>query len=103
MYTYIWEYHVGEEQVPEFLRHYGPNGTWVALFQRAEGYLGTALCRDRDRRDRFVTIDTWRSAAAHEAFRQAFAAEFDEIDRHCETLTERERFLGSFDYIDPAS
>lgn len=103
MYTYIWEYRVGKAHVPEFVRHYGPDGTWVALFKRAEGYVGTVLFRDRDRPDRFVTIDTWRSAAAHEAFRRAFATEFDDLDRHCETLTERERFLGSFDYVDPAS
>jgi hypothetical protein len=30
-YTYLWEFLVELERIGEFERHYGPQGTWVAL------------------------------------------------------------------------
>ncbi len=103
MYTYVWEYEVSADRQPAFLEHYGPTGAWTSLFRRANGYIGTVLCRDRERPTRFMTIDTWRSADAHAAFRTLFAQEYAELDRRCAPLTDDERFLGSFDQIDPES
>jgi hypothetical protein len=44
-----------------------------------------------------VTIDRWESAAAFEAFKTRFAAEYDAIDRSCESLTRRETLIGRFE------
>ncbi len=98
-YSYIWEYRVKEGCAEEFERHYGPEGTWVQLFRRASGYLGTSLYKDVDAPDRYVTIDRWESAAAFHAFRKQFAAEFKELDDRCESFTVSETPLGSFDSV----
>lgn len=96
MLVYLWEYRVLPENQAEFEREYGPNGGWVALFSRAPGYLDTSLLRDRNRSDRFLTIDRWESAQAHSEFREAFSAEFEQLDARCEKLTESETLIGHF-------
>jgi heme-degrading monooxygenase HmoA len=96
-YTYLWEFVVQAEHVAEFQRHYGPNGSWVALFRQAPGYVDTLLLRDRTRPERFITIDRWQSADAHSSFRAAFAREYAELDARCAHLTLQETSLGAFD------
>ena len=80
-FSYVWEYEVRAESVPEFLRHYAPDGTWARLFRRASGYLGTDLYRDRRRSERYCTVDHWIDEAAYREFRRAFAAEFEALDQ----------------------
>jgi heme-degrading monooxygenase HmoA len=96
VYLYIWEYEVRPEGEERFRRHYGPDGTWVALFRRSPGHVGTQLLQDRQRPRRYVTIDTWDSAESHASFRRQFAAEFVALDRECEALTVRETLLGEY-------
>ncbi len=95
-YTYIWAYRVKPDSLDAFLEHYGPDGRWVELFRRAEGYLGTELLRDRAEANRYVTIDRWSSAEAFAKFRSKFASEFEQLDRYCESFTEQEREIGTF-------
>ena len=95
-YTYIWEYEVPPAHEVEFLAHYAPDGTWVTLFRRGAGHLGTELYRDRAKPERFVTIDHWRTEAAFQEFRAQFAVEFDALDRECARLTRHETSLGAF-------
>jgi heme-degrading monooxygenase HmoA len=95
-YTYIWEYEVPPSAETEFLAHYASEGTWVQLFRRADGHLGTELYRDRADPERFVTIDHWRTEAAFRQFRSNFAVEFEALDRRCAHLTRREAPLGEF-------
>ena len=97
MFSYIWEYRVRPECVDDFLAHYGPDGTWVALFRRATGYLSTQLLRDPSEPSRFLTIDSWETAADHAAFREQFEPEFVELDARCEALTVSETHLGDFE------
>lgn len=96
MYVYIWEYRVRPERHDEFLRHYGPGGTWARLFRRAPGYVGTDLLHDAADAARYVTVDRWENEAAFRAFRSRFAAEFDDLDRRCEALTAEETPLGRY-------
>lgn len=98
-YTYVWEYHVRPDRVPDFVREYGPEGAWVALFRQAPGYVSTDLYRDRDDPGRFLTVDTWESEQAHQAFRRRFADAFARLDAACEALTIRETPLGRFDRV----
>lgn len=95
-YTYIWAYRVKLDSLDAFLEHYAPDGRWVELFRRAEGYLGTELLRDRADANRYVTIDRWSSAKAFAEFRSTFASEFEQLDRHCESFTTEEREIGTF-------
>jgi len=96
MFVYLWEYEVAPRHQSVFEREYGPDGSWVALFSRAVGYVGTRLLRDRARPGRFVTIDRWESEDAHAAFRERFRSEFDELDARFEEITESESLIGRF-------
>ena len=96
-YVYIWCFEVPPENVAEFEQVYGADGEWVRLFRAAHGYRSTALLRDRERPGRYLTVDTWESAAAFESFRAANAAAFEALDRACETLTARELLVGRFE------
>lgn len=63
-YVYIWDFEVAPGCVPEFERIYGPEGEWVALFRKAEGYRSTRLLWDHERATRYLTIDEWDSSEA---------------------------------------
>ncbi len=95
-FVYIWEYRVQPSSEATFREFYGPDGAWVQLFRRAEGYIGTELYGDRSQRDRFVTVDQWESEEAFRSFRTRFAGEFEQLDEQCEALTESEMPLGNF-------
>jgi len=97
MYMYLWEYSVAPEHVDAFLAHYGPDGSWVRLFRKSDGYLGTSLLRDRDDGSRFVTIDRWASTEHHAAFLDRYGAAFASLDEACSDLTRFERLIGHFD------
>jgi heme-degrading monooxygenase HmoA len=100
VYVYVWEYQVHATAAAEFIRHYGADGTWVALFRQADGYLGTELLRDRDAPNRFMTIDRWRDEAAFASFRGQFAEPFEALDRRCAALTAMETPRGHFHVVD---
>jgi quinol monooxygenase YgiN len=93
-YVYIWEYTVLPERVVDFERAYGPDGAWVALFKRANGYIRTELYQDRHISNRYLTIDCWESKEAWQAFRTVLSAEFEAIDAQCEGFTLEEREIG---------
>jgi len=95
----VWEFEVAAEQVAEFEKHYGPEGTWVELFRRDRAFRGTSLLCDREKPTRYLTIDRWQDLEAYEAFRVQFAREYQEIDRRMERLTTGERRLGVFESI----
>ena len=95
-YTYMWEFIVEPAQLEEFQHYYGPDGSWVALFRKAPGYLDTRLLRDRTDARRFITIDRWMTVDAHRSFRSAFAREYAELDARCASFTARETSLGEF-------
>ena len=98
-YSYAWAYRVRPEKVEEFLQLYGPKGSWVELFRKAEGYLGTELYRDREDTLRYVTIDHWASEEAYNEFRSTFTEEYAAIDQLGEDLTESESSIGTFSGI----
>ena len=67
---------------------------WGLFFRKGQGYLGSEVLRDARR---FITIDRWTSREAYDAFRAAHLAEYQEIDRELERLTEYEHHIGSFE------
>ena len=96
----LWEFTVKASRQAEFESHYGPDGTWVRLFRKAPGYLGSELLHDRAETLRYVTIDHWASADDWYEFRKRFAADYELLDRDCEGLTTREAPLGEFAPLD---
>jgi quinol monooxygenase YgiN len=96
IFVYIWEYQVKADRLDEFMRVYGPQGEWVKLFQKGTGYISTDLHQDVSDPGRFLTVDSWRSAADRDRFRKEFADEFERLDRYCEQFTARETLVGEF-------
>jgi heme-degrading monooxygenase HmoA len=93
-FTTLWEFTVEPARQAEFESHYGPEGNWVALFRRAEGYLGSELLQDRANPLRYLTVDRWESLEAWRAFRSRFASDYEQLDRELEGLASREVALG---------
>jgi heme-degrading monooxygenase HmoA len=96
-YVTLWAFSVEPSKQAEFEARYGADGSWVQLFRRADGYLGTELLRDRADATRYLTVDRWQSAEAWRAFQARFAAEYARLDRECEALTTRESPLGEYE------
>jgi hypothetical protein len=99
MWQIVWEFRVPEEQRPHFERSYGPQGEWVELFSRSSEFLGTILLRDPVVAGRYLTIDTWSQADAFPRFEEKYEAEYQDLDRHCEPLTEYEIKIGAFETV----
>jgi len=95
----LWEFRVNPERVAQFEQFYGPDGEWAQLFRKGAGYRGTDLLRDCDDCLRYATIDKWESRALYQAFRDAYATQYAEIDAQCESFTVDERSMGSFETI----
>jgi heme-degrading monooxygenase HmoA len=93
----VWEFQVREDLVEEFQAAYGPEGSWVELFERAEGYLGSVLLRSDEAPHKFLTIDRWQDVASYESFRRKFAAEYESLDAACEVMTTSETRIGAFE------
>ena len=96
-YSYVWEFLVRPGSEAEFERHYGPGGSWARLFRESPGYIGTLLLKDRDVPGRYLTVDRWRSEAAHAAFRAEYSRQYEQLDMALAHLAPSERSLGSFD------
>jgi heme-degrading monooxygenase HmoA len=94
--TIVWEFRVRPGAVSDFESHYGPAGTWVSLFRRSKGYLGTALLRDDEDPTRYLTLDRWDDEASYLQFQHDHAAAYASLDAACAGLTTEERPLGHF-------
>jgi len=93
----IWTYRVKRERREEFEKRYASDGDWAKLFAKASGYRGTTLLRDVKEDGRFATVDRWESEEDLASFKEQFAAEYGELDRICEELTESEEHVGVFE------
>jgi len=96
MHVIVWEFVPKADCEAEFERIYGPGGKWAALFQRAQGFLGTELLRDENRPERYLTVDRWASEAAFRQFRVQFGEPYETLNHECEIMIEQERRIGSF-------
>lgn len=98
-YLLVWEFHVRSGCEDQFEIVYGPDGDWVQLFRKAEGFIRTELNHDLNNSRRYLTFDYWSSLQAYENFRQYYREQYTVIDQRCEGLTEREVALGSFEIV----
>jgi hypothetical protein len=92
----IWEFRVRRGKQREFERIYGPDGEWAQFFSAGKGYLGTELTCDQEVPLRYATLDFWTSQATYELFKKKHRAKYRQIDKKCESLTEREKLIGYF-------
>lgn len=96
MFVILWEYEVKPGSEERFQTAYGPNGSWVQLFQSDPRFRGTQLLPDPSRVLCYFTLDFWDSEAAYQDFLEAKRAAYEELDRSNEALTRRERHILSF-------
>jgi quinol monooxygenase YgiN len=101
-FTAVWEFQVKPEAISAFEEIYGPDGAWAQLFRQSPDYRGTELVRDLDRLGRYLTLDHWTSREALRRLKQDRHAEYAALDKKCESLTEREVFLGNFESLPAA-
>lgn len=92
-YVIVWRFAASGRA--EFERHYAPGGTWAAFFRRDPHYLRTELLRGEG--NDYLTLDYWTSRDAYLSFRAANRAEYEELDRRFEALTEREERIGEYE------
>lgn len=99
MLQIVWEYSVRRGQTEAFEQYYASRGEWANFFRQGAGYLGTTLLRDPDNVQHYATIDLWDSADDYLKFKESFADEYAERDRHCAQFTEDERLVGHFETL----
>jgi heme-degrading monooxygenase HmoA len=91
-----WQFRPALGREAEFVVAYGSDGAWASLFRKAEGYRGTTLAQDTSDPGRFLTLDSWDSEAAFEAFEREHAGDYSALDRQCEALCAQESLVGRF-------
>jgi heme-degrading monooxygenase HmoA len=94
----LWQFEVPAEQESRFLRAYGSEGDWAALFATAPGFIRTELWRDGD--GIYLTADHWLSFADFERFQAVEGEAYRRLDAELEGLALAETFLGAFDLVD---
>jgi heme-degrading monooxygenase HmoA len=102
MFVILWEFEVKQGSEERFEKAYGPDGTWVQLFQRDPHFRGTQLQRDPARPHYYFTIDLWDSETAYRQFLAANQALYRALDKTNGELTSQERHVLSFT-LDPHS
>src|SRR6267378_4023259 len=100
MVRILWSFTVAAQREQEFVRAYGPAGDWASLFAEAEGYRGTKLLRELSGSLRYLTEDTWETAADFDRFTAAHRVRYDELDARCQALTIDESLIGIFEEWD---
>lgn len=99
MWQILWEFRVAEEYRADFERCYGPDGEWAQLFALSPEFRGTTLLRDPLVAGRYLTIDRWSEAEAIARFKEKYEAEYKALDLRCESLTEYEMKIGTFETL----
>jgi heme-degrading monooxygenase HmoA len=98
-YLIVWEFWPRRGLEARFEKAYGSEGVWAKLFRQGEGFVRTELVRDEKDQRRFLTMDSWESKNAYEAFRDAHQSEYQKLDAECEKLTESEKEIGRFERV----
>ena len=96
MVQVIWEFVVRKDALAQFEEAYGPQGSWVRLFERYAGYRGTELVRDHSNPRRYMTIDSWDTLEHRGEMLRNGQAEYTRLDRELGVLVESEIELGVF-------
>lgn len=99
MFVILWQFDIAEENIAGFEAAYGPQGSWASLFARSPEYLGTEFLKDAYVPGRYVTVDRWQSEEAFRAFRAQHDADYEALDRGCDSLTGVETRIGAFNPV----
>jgi heme-degrading monooxygenase HmoA len=101
MFLVLWEYEVKPGREKRFEKAYGPAGDWARLFRTDSHYQETRLLRNSFRLNVYLTLDFWTSRDSYEKFMAGHKAEYQSIDSLGESLTLKERRLGTYEMVSP--
>ena len=96
MFVVVWQFEIAEDKIAGFEAAYGTDGSWAKLFRTSPSYLGTELLHDTYIPGNYLTIDRWASEEAFRAFRKDHDADYETLDRACDSLTSRETRIGAY-------
>ena len=96
MFVVVWQFEIAEEKIAAFEAAYGSEGAWAQLFRSSPDYRGTELLRDAYIPGSYLTIARWASEEAFRAFRKDRDADYESLDRSCDSLTSRETRIGAY-------
>jgi heme-degrading monooxygenase HmoA len=96
MFVVVWQFEIAEEKVAAFEAAYASEGAWAQLFRASPDYLGTELLRDAYIPGNYLTVDRWASEDAFRAFRKDHDADYEALDRACDSLTSSETRIGAY-------
>jgi len=96
MFVVVWHFEIAEEKTAAFEAAYSPEGAWAQLFGASPEYRGTELLRDAYVAGSYLTIDRWASEEAFRAFRKDHDADYEKLDRACDSLTGKETRIGAY-------
>ena len=91
MHVILWRFRVRPGREADFEEAYGDDGTWVRFFRSGAGFIGSELMRGTD--GIYLTIDRWDSLSAQQAFREANARRYAELDSAGLALTLEETLI----------
>ncbi len=94
-FVIIWTYQVKTSHAKEFEATYAADGRWAKLFAKSPGFVRTDLLRGEG--GRYCTLDYWNSDSDFERFKDAFGADYADLDRQTEGWTESETRIGKFE------
>jgi heme-degrading monooxygenase HmoA len=96
MFVVVWQFEIAEDKISAFEAAYGSEGAWAKLFAASANYLGTELLRDTYIPGSYLTIDRWASEDDFRTFRRDHDAEYEAIDRSCDSITNKETRIGAY-------
>ncbi len=99
MYKIIWRFIPKPGREKEFEAEYSSGGRWDSLFRQAPGYERTELLHDLADPRSYLTIDSWQTKDAFDAFKAEFQEPYDDLDRLFENLTMSEIKIGTFESV----
>lgn len=95
----LWQFKPRRGKREEFERVYASDGAWAKLFRHDPAYRETRLLRETQRKDVYLCMDIWNDLKSYEAFKQLHRADYDQLDRECEALTDEEIAIGIFEEL----
>ncbi|MCI0488929.1 MAG: hypothetical protein L0229_20245 [Blastocatellia bacterium] len=90
MLTIIWHYDVLREREEEFLKAYGPDGSWRSYFNTCEGYQDSEIFRSLEEPHKYAVFDYWDGPEEYEIAVKAEA--YKELSK-APPLYEREQMI----------
>lgn len=98
MTLHIWKFYVKEGCEDKFVRMNTVD--WPDLFGRSPEYRGTRILRSDDRTNVYLTIDSWTSRSAFDAFVGEYRSNFDSLCSLHRELYETEEHIGFYESDD---